>query len=116
MGKYDEKRAAQRVMLQLHVDYACKDNFVFEYTANLSQSGIFIQTEKPFNPGTQLELQFSPKENPETVICVKGEVLWINENDAADGSKKAGMGIKFVNVSEATRLKITSLVKRLAVL
>ena len=112
MTKAKELREGQRFPFRIRVDYKSKEIFLFEYSENLSTSGIFLNTPEPLVPGTHLELQFTP-EGGDEIISVAGEVIWVN---AGKDSTKPGMGIKFVDINKRTREKITNLVRRLAVL
>lgn len=111
-----EKRRAIRVPVEMRVDYRCNENFLFEYSMNLSQNGIFIKTQSPLPPGTELFLTFSlPNSNEQ--IKVKGEVIWVNTKKADhDSERTVGMGIRFLEIKAEDRKQIMSLVKRIAIL
>ncbi|OGR01170.1 MAG: hypothetical protein A2284_08160 [Deltaproteobacteria bacterium RIFOXYA12_FULL_61_11] len=111
-SKLDELRRDTRIPVRLRVDFRQHDNFLFEYTENLSNSGIFIITPTPLPPGTMLELVFHP-DQPSAPIEIRGEVIWINPPEQ---STKPGMGVKFIDVPRKTKETITRLVNRLAVL
>ncbi len=116
MKRKSERRTTRRAGLKLKVDYEYEGNFLFENATNISEHGIFIETEEPQQPGTSVKLQF---ELPQTKkkIEVKGKVIWINPaKPGADEDYNPGMGIKFLNLNESDRDTIISLVKRIAVL
>ena len=111
-----EQRGAQRVHVKLKVDWQCEGNFLFENATNISEHGIFIQTEKPMAAGTMIDLQFKIPHSPKQ-IEVLGEVIWINPvRTDASANYNPGMGIRFVNLKEIDRDTILSLIKRIAVL
>ena len=112
-------RKDNRVELQLMVDYKCEDNFLFEYSSNLSQNGIFLLTQKPLSPGTRLELRFDIEDQSDAPYTIKvlGEVIWVNVLKTRKSSAdQVGMGIKFVNLDAVSKEKIRALVKRIAIL
>lgn len=55
-----DRRRAPRVLVDLEVDYASEDNYLFAYITDISATGIFIRTTTPEAPGTHLNLRFSP--------------------------------------------------------
>src|SRR5690348_4609115 len=72
-----ERRAAPRVLVDLEVDYALEDNYLFAYITDISETGIFVRTTSPEQPGTRLNLRFSP-DNASPPIEIEGEVIWVN--------------------------------------
>jgi c-di-GMP-binding flagellar brake protein YcgR len=55
-----ERRQAQRLAVDMEVDYQSQDNYLFAYVADISATGIFIRTNAPHPPGTRLNLRFTP--------------------------------------------------------
>ncbi len=108
-----EKRKATRVPLKLQVDCQFAGNFLFEYATDISQHGIFIQSEKPLAPGSEVTLQFTLPEGQQT-IEVAGKVIWVNKK--TESSRNPGMGVQFTRINDIDKETITSLVRRLAVL
>lgn len=105
------KRQDIRVPIQLKVDVESPNNhYLFEYSANLSQSGIFIHTADPLNPGTQVQLNFTLPDAYS--IRTRGEVIWVNDEDEVD----PGMGIKFLGLSLQDRERILTALKKIAIL
>ncbi len=115
--KKQNKRQAKRVTTKhLKVDWASEGNFLFENATNISEHGIFIETKKPMDPGTRINLQFQVPDTSEK-LEVMGEVIWTNPmRPEAGENHNPGMGIRFVNLRDIDRETILSLVKRLAVL
>lgn len=111
-----EKRSSRRVPVNINVDCRSEGNFLFERASDISEHGIFIRTEKPLPLGTKIQLQFHLPEISEK-IRVTGEVVWINKPREKPGEvNNAGMGIRFLELSDLDRETILSAVKRLAVL
>lgn len=107
-----EKRREARVPIQLQVDVELpNEHYLFEYSSNLSQNGIFIHTLEPLNPGTPVSMAFSLPD--QTLIRTRGEVIWCNDEE---DDEEPGMGIKFIGLSEADRENILNALKKLAIL
>jgi uncharacterized protein (TIGR02266 family) len=110
-----EHRAAPRVLVDLEVDYAAEENYLFAYITNISATGIFIRTTDPEQPGTHLNLRFSPDD--EGPIEVEGEVIWINPyRPGAPDNLHPGMGVRFVDLDDEMRDRLLELVRRFAYL
>ena len=112
----ENRRKRKRVPTKLKVDWRAEGNFLFENATNISEQGIFIETVKPMQPGTMIDLQFTIPDSRKK-IDVLGEVVWTNPvREKVDDNLNPGMGIRFVNLKEVDKEIILSLIKRLAVL
>jgi type IV pilus assembly protein PilZ len=111
-----DRRAAPRVLVDLEVDYALEDNFLFAYITDISETGIFVRTTTPEQPGTHLNLRFSPGD-VDPPIEVEGEVIWVNPfRPGAPDSIHPGMGIRFVGLDDELKDRLLELVRRFAYL
>jgi len=111
-----DRRAAPRVLVDLEVDYALEDNYLFAYITDISETGIFVRTTSPEAPGTHLNLRFSPGQGLEP-IEVEGEVIWVNPfRPGAPDSIHPGMGIRFVGLDDELKETLLELVRRFAYL
>jgi type IV pilus assembly protein PilZ len=109
------RRAHRRVAVEIEVDCRCEDNFLFAYITDLSAMGIFVRTEKPHPPGAILSLTFTPQGVP--ALSVSGQVMWINPHRPGDPDNlDPGMGIQFIDLDDATKKKLTKIVKTFAYL
>ena len=115
-----ERRAAPRVLLDLEVDYAREENFLFAYITDISTTGIFIRTTQPEPPGTPLNLRFTPPDDDDpdaTPMAVEGEVIWINPYLPSDVNHvDPGMGVRFIGLTDQDRDRLLRLVRRFAFL
>jgi type IV pilus assembly protein PilZ len=111
-----ERRQAQRILINLEVDYHCEDTFLFAYITDLSTLGIFVRTNNPEPPGTHLNLSFTlPGEQRQ--LDVEGEVIWINPYRPGDLSNlNPGMGVRFLDLEQAQRRAIRRLIRTIAYL
>lgn len=120
-----ERRRAPRVLVDLEVDYASEDNYLFAYITDISATGIFVRTTTPEQPGTHLNLRFElpgpdePDEGtrPGEKIEVEGEVIWVNPyRPGAPDNLHPGMGIRFVGLDDEVRDQLLELIRRFAYL
>jgi len=75
--------------------------FISEYSANISPTGMYITTNQPEPPGSVLDFEFQLGDGFE-IIQGKGEVVWIRA--VSEGpSRPAGMGIRFIELSEGSK-------------
>lgn len=93
----DDRRRFRRSKLSILVQYRCNsfEDFLAEYSLNLSIGGIFIRTEDPRPEGSMIYLQFSLKDGSRLIEGM-GKVVRVNPI----GSRDTGMGIEFVNFDE----------------
>jgi type IV pilus assembly protein PilZ len=111
-----DRRAAPRVLVDLEVDYGLEDNYLFAYITDISETGIFVRTTTPEQPGTRLNLRFSP-DNATRPIEVEGEVIWVNPyRPGTPDNLHPGMGIRFVELEDDVRDRLLELVRRFAYL
>jgi type IV pilus assembly protein PilZ len=112
----DDRRHAPRVFVDLEVDYALEDNYLFAYITDISATGIFIRTTAPEEPGTHLNLRFRPPESTGP-FELEGEVIWVNPyRPGAPDSLHPGMGVRFLALSDDDRRRLIELVRRIAYL
>lgn len=110
-AKAFHKRLDLRVPIQLKVDVEYPNNhYLFEYSSNLSQSGIFIHTDNPLEPGTHVHLAFLLPDKH--AIRTRGEVIWVNDDDESE----CGMGVKFLGLNIDDRERILTAIKKIAIL
>lgn len=109
-----DNRKEPRIPIQLKVDIESpNDHYLFEYSSNLSQNGIFIQSMEPLPSGTLVNIQFFLPES--CWIRTRGEVIWTN-NDEEEDEEEMGMGVKFIGLDEKDREMILNCLKKLAIL
>jgi uncharacterized protein (TIGR02266 family) len=98
-----------RVSVPARAEFAGARFLINEFTANLSEGGIFLNTEHMVPPGTvgKLTLRITQWDVPFTL---EAEVVRIVQ---PDGEERPGLGIRFLNVSDADRRKLQRLVEGL---
>jgi two-component system chemotaxis response regulator CheY len=101
-----ERRMYSRTELILKIDYPTADDFLADYTHDMSDSGVFVATTKPFSIGEQLtfDISFPGLLEP---IRARGEVRWIRSVEKETDEEPAGIGVTFIfsTEEEATEWK-----------
>jgi uncharacterized protein (TIGR02266 family) len=102
-----DTRKDKRANLQLKVRYksATVDEFIEQYSVDISKGGIFIKQKEPMAVGTLLKFEFQLKDESRLIHGV-GRVVWRREDG---GSEPAGMGVKFIKMDAESK----SLVERI---
>lgn len=113
VGKDDEddpeRRRANRASVTVRIDYATVDEMFSEFTRDINEGGVFIETEKPHQAGTEVSMQFHLPGGGEVLQTI-GRVVRVS-NGAQ--SAPAGMGIEFDELTPDDRGKIDTIVRAL---
>lgn len=113
-GSDADRRLAPRILVDIEVDYACEDTYLFAYITDMSALGIFVRTNAPEAKGTELHLRFTPPGEAKA-LSVEGRVCWVNPYRPGNmDSTHPGMGIEFVNVDDRTKQRLVELVRKIA--
>jgi uncharacterized protein (TIGR02266 family) len=110
-----DRRRSPRVLVDLEVDFASEDNYLFAYITDISVTGIFVRTTNPESPGTQLNLRFTPDDSGP--LEIEGEVIWVNPfRPGTPDNLHPGMGIRFAALDDDVRERLLGLIRRFAYL
>jgi len=90
-------RGEERLTKTIALKFQNRQSFVNAYSANISSGGLFIKTDCPLAVGEQFALQIEMPDVSETLKS-RCEVVWTRPK--AEGSKPAGMGVKFCETPE----------------
>ena len=104
LGKFRPRTSeSRRIPLEREISFRVPrfENFVTEYSANISATGIFVRTREPLEPGTDLTLEFKVADDWK-LIRGRGRVVWIRTQDEGEGAP-AGMGIRFLEMDPQSR-------------
>jgi len=105
----EERRRSERAGLTVRVDYSTIDELFSEFTRDINEGGLFIETEKPQEMGTEVSMLFNLPGTEEPVRTV-GRVVRISNGE---GGSTAGMGIEFDELTAHDRTKINSIIRHL---
>jgi uncharacterized protein (TIGR02266 family) len=104
-----ERRRFSRTDLLVRVEYSTIDEIFSEFTRDINEGGLFIETEKPRPTGTEVVLRFNLPGNAEALQTV-GRVVWVR---TASRNVPAGMGIEFDELSNEDRDRINTMIRSL---
>jgi len=104
------RRRHPRAPLSLLIQYKFDsyEEFVSEYSTDISMGGMFIRTEQPRPEGSMVYLQFTLRDGF-TIIEALGRVVRVNP---PNGDQPSGMGVEFVNFDPESRGVVADLVER----
>jgi uncharacterized protein (TIGR02266 family) len=103
-----DQRQQVRVRFPAQVSFAGESFEIREFTANLSEGGVFLPCEQMVEPGTRGSLTFrvSHWEDPFTL---QAEVVWTSPEESEE--RPQGLGIRFVDLQETDRRRLRRLVE-----
>lgn len=104
-----ERRRAGRSALTVRIDYATVDEIFSEFTRDINEGGLFIETEKPHLPGTEVSMQFHLPGTDEVVETI-GRVVRVSRGGTG---APPGMGIEFDELNPDDRKRIDRIVRSL---
>ena len=105
----DERRRWERTEFVVRVEYATIDDLFSEFTRDINEGGVFIETADPQDLGTAVAMQFHLAGVDEPV---RTSGLVVRVSDGTDGSP-AGMAIEFENLPSDAHELIDRIIKSL---
>ena len=103
-----DKRAP--VSLKVRFKSATIDEFVEQYSSDISRGGLFIKSKKPMKVGTLLKFELQLKDESRLIHGV-GRVVWRREGEEATEQAPAGMGIKFIKMGGDSRTMVQQIIE-----
>ena len=104
-----DRRRTSRAAVTVRIDYSTVDEMFSEFTRDINEGGLFIETEKPHEPGTEVAMQFHLPGTDE-VLQTLGRVVRVSRG--APGMTP-GMGIEFDELAPEDRRRIDQIVRAL---
>jgi Tfp pilus assembly protein PilZ len=98
-----ERRAFIRKKCSIPVSYATYDRVYSNIIKNISQKGVFIETQRPLFVGEELTISFSMPGFGKP-LKVKGEIVQVS---------RSGIGVEFKNMSPYIEEMIATLINRM---
>ena len=98
------RRQSDRVLI--NHEFQTIEEFITEYVSDISRTGVFIRSDDPLPTGTKVDLKFTVIDEDFETIEGVGEVTRVVP---PGGSEAPGMGVVFVELTNASK----SLVERL---
>jgi len=111
---YSSQRTSPRKLICIPVLFAKQGTktYLLDYSTDLSNGGVLIQTTSPLPVGTRVDLKFRLP-NALKLIEVSGEVVWSLPYipGQSDLNLIPGMGVKFSKLDESSKIYIESFVR-----
>jgi uncharacterized protein (TIGR02266 family) len=104
-----KRRRHDRAGVVLQLQYRNAGHLLVSYCTNLSRGGVFVPSDEPLPPGTQIDLQLHIPGEP-TPVELGAEVRWVRLFDATEGP--AGMGLAFDGIDGILGARIDGVVSR----
>lgn len=104
-----ERRRSPRAPLVVRIAYSTVDALFSEFTRNINEGGLFIETENPPPPDTRVALQFKLP-GSDVPLQARGRVARV-QTAGEDGP--AGMGVEFENLDHDAHARIDALIRGL---
>lgn len=99
-------RGLARVALETTVRVSCGENDLSCTSRNLSRGGMFIETDRPLPPTTEVALEFGLPDG-RSPIAPTAQVIWSGQ--AAEGDQR-GMGLQFLALDRTSADRIDAFV------
>ena len=100
---YEDKRVSIRKGCNIPINYATQDRIETDYIANISQSGVFIETNNPLNVGDDIFISFN-MQGYDRPFKFKGVVVF---------RSLLGVGVEFKEARPYIEQMLGTLVNRL---
>jgi uncharacterized protein (TIGR02266 family) len=110
----EDRRKFPRVPLSLLIQYRFDtlEDFLSEYSVDISQGGMFIRTDDIREEGSLVYLQFYLRDGAKLIEGLGKVVRVIHPDPLEEPKKDPGMGIEFVNFDEESMTLINQIVDR----
>ncbi len=96
--------------IKLLVDYPDSEAYLYDYSTNLSEGGIFLKTTESMTIGKPIAVKFTIP-NDIRLLEATGVVKWItSEKEARLNNISQGVGIEFLHIKEETKKRIKSFI------
>ena len=104
-----ERRYTERTQLVIRVEYSTVDEFFSDFTRDINQGGLFIETSRPLSLGSEVMMRFNLPGQQEAIETV-GHVVRISQGGRFE---PPGMGLEFEQLRGVDRVRIDALVRTL---
>lgn len=102
-----ERRRFDREKFVVRVAYATVDELFSEFTRDINEGGLFIESTQPKPPGTEVSMRFALP-GSDRVVETRGRVVRVS--DGANGDPP-GMGIEFDPLSQEASSGVDQLIR-----
>jgi uncharacterized protein (TIGR02266 family) len=103
----EERRRFERAEVVVRIEYATVDDLFSEFTHDINEGGVFIETEAPQAIGTTVDLQFYLPGSSDPIKAA-GLVVRVSEDH---DSGPIGMAVEFESLPPDARERINGLIR-----
>lgn len=100
----DRRKNLRKQLLVLKIRGEDNRGVFFGYAKTISRGGMFISSVNPKKMGEEFEISFKLDDRGREIKC-RAVVVWTRQYDSLI-KQEPGMGIKFVDIDDATRDEI----------
>ncbi len=101
-------RRGPRLLVIMETICSDSQNLIFGNILNLSESGVFVETNDPVEPGTTLDLELILPGSRD-LLLIKGKVA---RQHKLAGKVRYGLGVQFRELDPTSRTAIQSYIER----
>ncbi len=102
-----DRRRFERAEVVVQIEYSTVDDLFSEFTRDINEGGLFIETEDPLALGTTVDLQFLL---PGSSDPIKAAAEIVRLSDGSDG-EPVGMAVEFDSLPADARKRINELIR-----
>lgn len=102
-----DRRRFERAEVVVQIEYSTIDDLFSEFTRDINEGGLFIETEDPLALGTIVDLQFLL---PGSSDPIKAAAEIVRLSDGSDG-EPVGMAVEFDSLPADARKRINELIR-----
>ena len=107
-----DRRRTERSTVTVRIDYSTVDEMFSEFTRDINEGGLFIETAKLVPAGTEVSMQFHLPGSDEVLQTI-GRVVRVSSGPSVSAGASSGMGVEFDELTSEDRLKIDRIVRGL---
>ncbi len=104
-------RKSPRSLKVLSLVFKTKESLINAFTANASTDGLLIKTPKPLPKGEVFSLRLQLPDDPEP-LQIECEVVWNRIQTDDPVRLPVGMGVKFIQISNADKIRLQEELRR----
>jgi uncharacterized protein (TIGR02266 family) len=106
-----ERRRQARRPFVIGVRYRTVDEVFADFSGNINDGGMFIETRKRHKPGASVRLEFSLP-GSERPVNVWGRIAWVRTPEESHLGPP-GIGVQFEDLSDEAKEEINRIVRNL---
>ena len=105
------RRDSLRVPTAMDVTFEDARGFERAYLRNISEGGVYLETDRPLPMGTRFELSINIADRGERVQ-LQVEVVWVNAHPSPSSGLEPGVGVAWLDLSPEDKARIKAIVHR----